>query len=86
MASLRKNGTHFCSGGLVSYKYVLTAAQCIKEIRKHNPLTYIGELVAFINGINYEIAYVKTHPNYDREKLEIQEASSYDIGLIEVGF
>ena len=84
MASLRKNGTHFCSGGLISHKHVLTAAQCIHEIDHHLPCASLGELVVLINEISYEIADTIMHPKYDSRTRTV--ANSFDIGIIEVGF
>ena len=84
MASLIKNGTRFCTGSLISHKHVLTAGQCIEEIDHHLPCTSPGQLVAFINGISYEIADTKIHPKYNSTRRTL--SNSFDIGIIEVGF
>ena len=84
LVSLREDGYHFCSGCLVSHKYVLTTAQCIQKVMRFAKKDFVRDIIAFVNGRNYDISQMKSHPNFNPRKAT--QTSNYDLGLITVGF
>ena len=81
---MRKNDCLFCTGSLISYKDVLTAAQCVNEIRKLNSNINSRGLAVLINERKYEISSLKSHPGYENKVLT--HANSFDLGIIKVSF
>ena len=83
LVSLKRNKVHFCSGCLISRKDILTTAQCIHKFKMYADRLNVWEVAAYLNETKYEIEFMKTHPDYDKNKIAM--TSVYDLGLIEVG-
>ncbi|XP_069079658.1 ovochymase-2 isoform X2 [Pleurodeles waltl] len=83
MASLRKQGRHFCGATIVSEVWVLTAAHCVAD----SSTKFFSTVVVGCHDVSqreegeqaFRIKSIIIHPEFDRRK-----PINYDIALIEL--
>ncbi|XP_076178983.1 trypsin 5G1 [Ptiloglossa arizonensis] len=83
--SLQNNGTffghqveHFCGGGIVGEKWIITSAQCALRVRVKSFHVRAGTTYYYKGGEIYAIKSVAIHPAFRESNYD------YDIGLIEL--
>ena len=87
IASFRHNGTHLCTGILVSEKHVLTAAQCLNEFFIHEQIPSFKEYSILLEDVDkltttlHSIEQVEVHSRYIPND---PTSFLYDIGVITV--
>lgn len=78
----RNVSEHFCSGAIISERFILTAAHCVSKpnsIRPNDLLVVAGATHVRSGGVGYETERIIIHEEY----YEAQEPLRYDIALIE---
>ena len=87
IVSLRNNGTHFCSGSLISSAYVLTAAQCLilhkNDKHEYKDLTVVASTINSKgdDGISSPIFYIDYNSHFE---VELHALARSDIALVSV--
>ncbi|XP_015431005.1 PREDICTED: trypsin-7-like [Dufourea novaeangliae] len=83
--SLQNNGTffghqveHFCGGGIVGEKWIITSAQCALRIRVKGFHVKAGTADYYKNGDIYGVKGVVIHPAFNEINYD------YDVGLVEL--
>ncbi|XP_057317842.1 trypsin epsilon-like [Microplitis mediator] len=81
--SIQFHGIHYCSGAIISDYWVVTSAQCLKDIGLNSPYLTIrtGATSTQRDGSVHKIHTYKVH-----ERFELNDGNIpfYDIGLIQV--
>lgn len=78
----RNVSEHFCSGAIISDRFILTAAHCVSKpnaIRPGDLIVVVGATHVRSGGVGYETERIIIHEEY----YEAQEPLRYDIALIE---
>ncbi|XP_026326869.1 trypsin-2-like [Hyposmocoma kahamanoa] len=74
---LQKGNDYYqCGGSIISNRYILTAAHCLKGIQR--AYIRIGSTQANSGGTMYNSALLQMHPQYN------SQTSDYDVGVIRV--
>ncbi|XP_076231300.1 trypsin-7 [Calliopsis andreniformis] len=85
VVSLQNNGTffghdveHFCGGGIVGEKWIITSAQCALSIRSKGFHVRAGTPHYHENGDIYEVQSVAIHPAFNKFNYD------FDAGLVQL--
>ncbi|XP_076664974.1 trypsin-7 [Andrena cerasifolii] len=83
--SLQNNGTffgheveHFCGGGIVGEKWIITSAQCALRIHLKSFHVRAGAACYYQGGDVYDVQGVTIHPAFNEINYD------YDVGLVEL--
>ena len=89
VVSLRHNGSHFCTGFLISKRHVLTAAQCLHNfilyewIPEFEPYTVVIGNANSKNTVSHAIKQVEVHRRY---VADTPTSFYYNVGVITVDY
>ncbi|XP_003695779.2 trypsin 5G1-like [Apis florea] len=90
VVSLQNNGTffghqveHFCGGGIVGEKWIITSAQCALSVQRGGGKPWLFHVRAgtsryYEGGDNYGVQSVAIHPAFNAINYD------YDVGLVEL--
>ncbi|XP_006621327.2 trypsin-7-like isoform X2 [Apis dorsata] len=85
VVSLQNNGTffghqveHFCGGGIVGEKWIITSAQCALSVQAKPFHVRAGTSRYYEGGDNYGVQSVAIHPAFNAINYD------YDVGLVEL--
>ncbi|SHG32336.1 S1 family peptidase [Streptoalloteichus hindustanus] len=67
MASLQRNGNHFCGGSLVKSNWIVTAAHCVQGTSARQIQVRIGSNDRTSGGTVARVSRVIVHPAYGRD-------------------
>ncbi|XP_033333431.1 trypsin 3A1 [Megalopta genalis] len=83
--SLQNNGTffgheveHFCGGGIVGKKWIITSAQCALRIHVKSFHVRAGTACYHAGGVIYGVKGVVIHPAFNQNNYD------YDVGIVEL--
>ncbi|XP_008561077.1 trypsin 3A1 isoform X1 [Microplitis demolitor] len=81
--SIQIHGVHYCSGAIISYRWIVTSAQCIVNFRPCHPLITIraGTENRYNNGSIHAVDNYIVHPEFKCNGCKIPVN---DIGLISI--
>ncbi|XP_071972718.1 ovochymase-2-like [Engystomops pustulosus] len=83
IASLKRDGKHFCGGTIISEKHILTAAHCVMDKNVESYLkVFVGDhdfIVKEITEQSFPIKAIYKHPNFHPNK-----PYNYDIAIVEL--
>lgn len=63
--SLRKSGNHFCSGAIISYSWVVTTSECIKDVSVDEIQIVYGTTRLSVQEPSMKVFKIFKHPNYN---------------------
>ena len=81
LASIRRNGTHFCSGSLIHDDFILTTAHCTVQIYRWNKSNY-KEFTVLISKTLYEVLNAVSYKEYEPRRASHHIFNDY--GLVNV--
>lgn len=70
-ASLRRlNGQSFCGGAILNIQWIITAAQCVHQVRPEFLLVYVGAYLQQGDGFPYFVRHIVNHPELNVRRVQ----------------
>lgn len=65
---IRQGNSHLCGGSILTTRWILSAAHCLKRRRPIAIYAVVGTVKLSSGGVKHEITKIKLHPKYNRRK------------------